>query len=379
MWIDRKNCIKISLWVNHRGRSLSPWVVNPWVSLGRHDALQFPDSCWGPNWIPYFTRQGKGGKTLDRKEFFIGIDVSKDTLELFVKPLGERMNFPQTEDGLLLMANFVQSFSPCLVVLEATGGLERAAVAILGSKGLPIVVINPRQVRDFAKAKGILAKTDKIDALVIADFAEAIRPEIRPLKSEEMQELEVLVTRRRQVVQMLTAEKERLYTASRSIKKDIQAHIQWLEKSRDRLDKDLDNMIQGSPLWRARDKILQSSKGVGPVLSHTLLAKLPELGTLNRKQVAKLVGVAPLNRDSGNFRGRRMVWGGRAEVRSVLYMATVAAIRSNPLIRAFYERLLKAGKLKKVAITACMRKLLTILNAMVKNNTSWNVAQVKNT
>lgn len=314
---------------------------------------------------------------MDRKESFIGIDVSKDILELFVKPLGERMNFPQTEDGLLLMADFVQSFSPCLVVLEATGGLERAAVAILGSKGLPIVVVNPRQVRDFAKAKGILAKTDKIDALVIADFAEAIRPEIRPLKSEEMQELEVLVTRRRQVVQMLTAEKERLYTASPSIKKDIQAHIQWLEKSRDRLDKDLDNMIQSSPLWRARDKILQSSKGVGPVLSRTLLAKLPELGTLNRRQVAKLVGVAPLNRDSGNFRGRRIVWGGRAEVCSVLYMATVAAIRSNPLIQAFYERLLKAGKLKKVAITACMRKLLTILNAMVKNNTSWNVAHVK--
>jgi len=316
---------------------------------------------------------------LDHKEIFIGIDVSKDTLEVFVKPLGERMTFAQTEDGLSLMANFVQSFSPCLAVLEATGGLERAAVAILGSKGLPIVVVNPRQVRDFAKAKGILAKTDKMDAKVIADFAEAIRPEIRPLKTEEMQELEALVTRRRQVVQMLTAEKERLYTASRSTKKDIQAHIQWLEKRRDRLDKDLGRMIQNSPLWRAKDKILQSPKGVGPVLSHTLLAKLPELGTLNRKQVAKLVGVAPLNRDSGNFRGRRTVWGGRSEVRSVLYMATVAAIRSNPVIRAFYERLIKAGKFKKVAITACMRKLLTILNAMVKNHSSWNATQVKNT
>lgn len=316
---------------------------------------------------------------MNQKEFFIGIDVSKDTLELFVKPLGKRMNFAQTEDGLSLMASFVQSFAPSLVVLEATGGLERAAVAILGSKGLPVVVVNPRQVRDFAKAKGILAKTDKIDALVIADFAETIRPEIRPLKAEELQELEALVTRRRQVIQMLTAEKERLYTAPRSTKKNIQAHIQWLEKCRDRLNKDLDGMIKSSPLWRAKDKILQSSKGVGPVLSHTLLAKLPELGTLNRKQVAKLVGVAPLNRDSGNFRGKRTVWGGRSEVRSVLYMATVAAIRSNPLIRAFYERLIKAGKLKKVAITGCMRKLLTILNAMVKNHTPWNAALAKNT
>lgn len=257
---------------------------------------------------------------MNEKEIFIGIDVSKDNLEVFVKPLGQRPAFAQTEDGLLLMVDFVQSFSPRLVVLEATGGLERAAVGALGAKGLPVVVINPRQIRDFAKAKGILAKTDKLDAEVIADFAEAIRPEIRPLKPQETQELEALVTRRRQVVQMITAEKERLPTAVRAAKKDIEAHIQWLEKRRDKLNKDLERKIQNTPLWRAKDEILQSPKGVGPVLSHMLLAKMPELGTLNRKQAGKLVGVAPLNRDSGKFRGKRKVWGGRAEIRSVLYM-----------------------------------------------------------
>jgi transposase len=314
---------------------------------------------------------------MNEKEIFIGIDVSKDNLEVFVKPLGQRPAFAQTEDGLLLMIDFVQSFSPRLVVLEATGGLERAAVGALGAKGLPVVVINPRQIRDFAKAKGILAKTDKLDAEVIAEFAEAIRPEIRPLKPQETQELEALVTRRRQVVQMITAEKERLPTAVRATKKDIEAHIQWLEKRRDKLNKDLERKIQNTPLWRTKDEILQSPKGVGPVLSHMLLAKMPELGTLNRKQAGKLVGVAPLNRDSGKFRGKRKVWGGRAEIRSVLYMATMSAIRSNPVIRVFYQRLIEAGKPHKVAITACMRKLLTILNAMVKNNTPWRAPQAE--
>ena len=314
---------------------------------------------------------------MNEKEIFIGIDVSKDNLEVFVKPLGQRPAFAQTEDGLLLMIDFVQSFSPRLVVLEATGGLERAAVGALGAKGLPVVVINPRQIRDFAKAKGILAKTDKLDAEVIAEFAEAIRPEIRPLKPQETQELEALVTRRRQVVQMITAEKERLPTAVGATKKDIEAHIQWLEKRRDKLNKGLERKIQNTPLWRAKDEILQSPKGVGPVLSHMLLAKMPELGTLNRKQAGKLVGVAPLNRDSGKFRGKRKVWGGRAEIRSVLYMATMSAIRSNPVIRAFYQRLIEAGKPHKVAITACMRKLLTILNAMMKNNTPWRAPQAE--
>jgi transposase len=281
------------------------------------------------------------------------------------------MSFAPTEDGLSLMADFIQSFSPCLVVLEATGGLERAAVATLAAKSLPVVVVNPRQVRDFAKSKGILAKTDKLDALVIAQFAQAIRPELRPLKTMEAQQLEAILSRRRQIVQMLTAEKNRWHTAPGWTRKDIRLHIAWLEKRLEKIEKELGGMIRKSPVWRVKDELLRTVKGVGPVLSQSLLSDLPELGRLDRKKIAGLVGVAPMNRDSGKFRGRRMVSGGRAEVRSVLYMGTVAAIRSNPAIRAFHERLIKAGKPPKVAITACMRKLLTILNAMMKNQTSW--------
>jgi transposase len=281
------------------------------------------------------------------------------------------MSFAQTDDGLSLMADFIQPFSPCLVVLEATGGLERAAVAILAAKRLPVVVVNPRQVRDFAKSKGILAKTDKLDALVIAQFAQAIRPELRPLKTMEAQALEAILSRRRQIVQMLTAEKNRLHSAPGWTKKDIRLHIAWLEKRLEKIEKELEGMIRKSPLWRVKDELLRTVKGVGPVLSQSLLSDLPELGSLDRKKIAVLVGVAPMNRDSGKFRGRRMVLGGRAEIRSVLYMATVAAIRFNPVIGAFHERLIKAGKAPKVAITACMRKLLTILNAMMKNQTPW--------
>ena len=272
------------------------------------------------------------------------------------------------------MVEWVQSFFPRLIVLEATGGLEKAAVCVLAVQGLPVVVVNPRQVRDFARSKGILAKTDKIDAGVIAQFAEAIRPEVRPLKTEEAQKLDALLSRRRQILQMLTAEKNRLQSAPVWVRKDIQKHIRWLQKNLDPLNQDLDRMVKESPIWRVKDEILQSAKGVGPVLSVTLISQLPELGTLKGKKIAALVGVAPLNRDSGKFRGRRSIWGGRAEVRSVLLMATRIAIRFNPVIRAFFERLQKAGKVRKVAETACMRKLLTILNAMLKNNTCWQGA-----
>jgi transposase len=289
------------------------------------------------------------------------------------------MCFAQTEDGWRLMCEFIQSFSPRLVVLEATGGLERGAVAALAVRGLPVVVVNPRQVRHFAISKGILAKTDKIDARVIAQFAESIQPEIRPLKDLEAQELDSLVTRRHQIIQMVAAEKNRLHSAPGWTRKDIRRHIEWLEKRLGKIEKDLDRMIQNSPVWRVKEEILRSMKGVGPVLCRTLLSDLPELGTLNRQKIAVLVGVAPLNRDSGRFRGRRSIWGGRAEIRSVLYMATVAAIRSNPAIRAFHERLVKAGKAPKVAITACMRKILTILNAMLKNQTPWQPEAQKNT
>jgi len=323
----------------------------------------------------FFARKGKGENDMNQQDFFVGIDTSQDILEVAVRPTGERMSFANQEDGICLLIDFIKPFSPRLIVLEATGGLERAAVFALAAKGLPVVVVNPRQVRDFARSKGILAKTDKIDAQVIVQFAESIRPEVRPLKTEEAQKLEALLSRRRQILQMLTAEKNRLHSAPAWTRKDIQIHIQWLEKNLDKFNKDLDRLVNKSPIWRAKDKILQSAKGVGPVLSVTLIGQLPELGTLNRKKIAALVGVAPLNRDSGKFRGRRTIWGGRSEIRSVLLMATRVAIRFNPVIRAFYERLEKAGKKRKVAETACMRKLLTILNAMMKNRTCWQAVQ----
>lgn len=311
---------------------------------------------------------------MNTQDCFIGLDVSKDTLEVAVRPTEERKTFANQEDGLSLLIDFVKPLSPRLIVLEATGGLEKAAVCALAVARLPVVVVNPRQVRDFAKAKGILAKTDQIDAGVIAQFGEAIRPEIRPLKTEEAQKLDALLSRRRQISQMITAEKNRLQAAPVWIRKDIQKHIAWLQKALDQFTQDLDRMVKESPIWRAKDEILQSVKGVGPVLSVTLISQLPELGTLKGKKIAALVGVAPLNRDSGKYRGRRAIWGGRAEVRSVLLMATRIAIRFNPVIRAFFERLKKAGKIRKVAETACMRKLLTILNAMMKNNTRWQAA-----
>ena len=309
------------------------------------------------------------------REVFIGIDVSKEKLDVAVRPMGEFMSFSNNEDGISCVVDFVKSFFPSLVVLEATGGLETAAVGMLADKGLPVVVINPRQVRDFAKATGKLAKTDAIDAHLIARFGEAVRPELRLLKDQEAQKLTALITRRRQIVEMITAEKNRLNTAPKWTSKDIQTNISWLEKCLKKVDKDLKNLLKKSPVWREKDEILQSTPGVGPVLSMTLLSGLPELGNLNRKEIAALVGVAPLNRDSGLFRGKRMIWGGRANIRSVLYMSATCAMRFNPTIRIFYERLRLAGKLHKVAITACMRKLLVILNTMIKNRTYWSTVQ----
>lgn len=311
---------------------------------------------------------------MNATDVFIGVDVSKETLDVAVRPTGEEMSFANTEDGVAVMRDFIQSFSPRLIVLEATGGWEGVAVSALAAKGLPVVVVNPRHVRNFAKATGFLAKTDKIDARILARFAEAVKPEVRPLKGEEAQRLEAFLTRRRKLLQMLTAEKNRLVLAPRWTKKDIQAHIAWLDKELAKVNKGLQNLIKKSPLWRERDEILQSAKGVGPTMSITLVSDLPELGTLNGKKIAALVGIAPLNRDSGKYRGRRGIWGGRSQVRVVLYMAARAAIRFNPVIRAFAERLKKAGKPYKVVVTACMRKLLTILNAMVKNGTRWRPA-----
>jgi transposase len=304
-------------------------------------------------------------------EAYVGIDVSKDLLDAKVLPSNEFQQFSNDDAGIKKLIKFLKKIDPVLIVFESTGGLEMPAVGSLIENILPVVIINPRQIRDFAKATGRLAKTDSIDAGTIARFARDIRPEVRPIKDEHTQLLSALNARRRQIVDMLVAEKNRLYTAPKPNKKSIQKHIQWLERSLEDINKDIDKTIKKSSTWRENDKILQSFKGVGPIVSASLLCDLPELGTLNRKKIATLVGVAPLNCDSGRFRGRRRIKGGRANVRRKLYMAAVASIRHNPMIKDFYNRLIDAGKPPKLAITACMRKILTILNAMMKNRTYW--------
>jgi len=266
----------------------------------------------------------------------------------------------------------LKQLRPASILLEATGGFETLASATLSAADLPVSVVNPRQVRDFAKATGELAKTDRLDCRVLAHFAAAIAPPVRPMKSDETQHLEALLRRRRQIVEMLVAEKNRLTNnRDRAVVKDLQAHISWLEQRLKSRDDELQRVLKSSPVWRERDDLLRSVPGVGPVLSLTLLAQLPELGQLNRRQIAKLVGLAPFNWDSGQWRGSRHIWGGRASVRTPLFMATLCAIRVNPPIKSFYRRLIAAGKAPKVAIVACMRKLLTILNTMVKTQTSW--------
>jgi transposase len=307
-------------------------------------------------------------------DIFVGIDVSKAVLDIAVAPTGEAWSVPNTPEGMLQLVGRLGELAPKLIVMEATGGLERRAVAALAGAALPVVAVNPRQVRDFAKATGQLAKTDAIDAAVLALFADRIRPPVRPLPDEETRELEALVVRRRQVVEMITAEKNRLAAAppSKRVRTAIGKTIKWLQKQLEETDNDLDSAIKGSSAWREKDDLLRSVPGVGKVLSRTLLSLLPELGTLGKKQVAALVGVAPLNRDSGQQRGRRCVWGGRANVRAVLYMGALVASRFNPVIRAFHARLIASGKLPKVALVACMRKLLTILNAIARDRIPWN-------
>jgi transposase len=264
--------------------------------------------------------------------------------------------------------------APTLVVLEATGGLEAFVVGRLAEASMPVVVANPRQVRDFARATGRLAKTDRIDADVLAQFGKAIQPSPRPLRDAEQEQLRALMVRRQQLVEMLVAEKNRLRTASTVVRPSIESHIEWLEKQQRDLNRDLNQFIKSLPLWQAKAKLLTSAPGVGLTMSAGLLAWLPELGRLNRHEIAALVGVAPFNRDSGTLRGKRMVWGGRAELRALLYMATLTAVRYNPPLATFYRRLRSAGKPGKVALTAAMRKLLVILNTMVKNNTPWRLS-----
>lgn len=311
----------------------------------------------------------------ERVRRWVGVDVAKATLDVHIRPTGDHWSAANDEAGIQELVKRVRAADPEQIVIEATGGYELAVVGALGAAALPVVVVNPRQVRDFAKATGRLAKTDQLDAAILARFAEQVQPEARPLTTAAQQELAALLTRRRQLIEMLTAEKYRYAQAlgpgATRVRKRVQAHLDFLARELGIVDEDLGTLVRESPVWRERDDLLRSAPGVGPVLSVTMLAALPELGTLDRKAIAALVGVAPLNRDSGMMRGRRMVYGGRAPVRAVLYMSTLAATRYNPVIRAFYRRLLAAGKPKKVALTACMRKLLIILNAMVRQGTPW--------
>ncbi len=303
---------------------------------------------------------------------FVGIDVSKAHLDVSHRPGGEAYRVANDESGIGDLVSRFSERAPTLIVLEATGGYEAACAAGLAVAGLLVAVVNPRQVRDFAKATGKLAKTDALDAAVLAHFAESVRPEARPLDDHETQELSEVVGRRRQLVDMLTAETNRMYSCrTDSVRKRIYEHVKWLRRQLKDVDKDLDTKIKESPLWREKDELLQSVPGVGRVLVRTLLADVPELGSLDAKQIASLVGVAPLNRDSGTMRGKRRIWGGRASVRRVLYMAAVSAARHNPVLKAFYERLVGSGKRKKVALVACMRKLLITLNAMMRDNSAW--------
>jgi transposase len=304
-------------------------------------------------------------------QVFVGIDVSKAQLDVALRPTADHWHVSNDEPGIATLVERLRTIQPTLVVLEATGGLEVPVTGALAEAGVPVVVVNPRHAREFAKATGRLAKTDPLDAQGLAHFAEAVRPSPRPLPDAQAQALSALLTRRRQLVQMLTAERRRLQSAPQRIRADIQAHITWLERRLARTDDDLAAAIRSSPLWRAKDELLQSMPGVGPVLSRTLVAEVPELGMVNRKEIAALIGVAPFNYDSGALRGKRAVWGGRAHVRAVLYMSTLAAVRHNPVLKAFYERLRAVGKAPKVALTACMRKLLTMLNAMLKHQTPW--------
>jgi len=302
---------------------------------------------------------------------FTGIDVSKDQLDVAVRPTNEKMSFANEDDGIDMLIKRLLPFQPHLIVLEATGSYHQLVLGRLLACGLPAIAINPRQSRDFARAIGRLAKTDSIDANVLAEFADKIRPELRSIPDEATQQLDAICTRRRQLVTMLAAEKNRHHSGPAAIRSQIKKHIVWLEKQINELQRDLDKLIRSTPAWREKDDLLRSCKGIGPTTSHTMLASLPALRTLSRHRIAALVGVAPFNSDTGKYRGQRHVQGGRIDVRCVLYMATLAAIRSNPVIRAFHHRLIAAGKAKKVAITACMRKLLTILNAMVRTNTRW--------
>ena len=310
---------------------------------------------------------------------FVGIDVSKASLEVAMVPRGERGSYANDTEGMAKLVERLVEVAPSLIVLEATGKFHLPATLAMLEAGLRPVVVNPRQAKDFAKATGRLSKTDEIEALALALFAQAIKPTFRPLPDEATRELSELVGRRGELVGMITSERNRLgATLSRAVRQDIQTHLTWLEARLEELDRDLDEKVKGNPVWWEKDTLLREEKGVGRGLSLTLLGRLPELGEVSNKKIAALVGVAPFACDSGLMKGRRMTWGGRGDVREVLYMATLSATRFNPAIRSFYQHLLSRGKPKKVAIVACMRKLLVILNTLVRNDCLWSPQPTKN-
>jgi transposase len=309
---------------------------------------------------------------MPESEIFVGVDVSKAQLDVGVSSSEGVSSFPNSEPGISELVRWLGELSPTLVVMESTGGFEVPVAAALAASGVPVVIANPRQVRDFAKATGQLAKTDQIDAHILALFAERVRPPIRPLPDEATRELDAIIGRRRQIIDMITAEKNRLGFALAPVQKGIKKHIRWLERQLNDVDSDLDELIRNSPVWRAKSDLLRDVPGVGPNLARTLIAELPELGQLTHKQIAALVGVAPFSRDSGLMRGKRMIWGGRSSVRTALFLSTWSASKWNPVIRVFYQRLRANGKPPKVAMVACMRKLLVILNAMLRDGREWD-------
>ena len=316
---------------------------------------------------------------MEQEAVYVGIDVSKNHVDVAVRPTGQTWTISNDESGIRELVSRLKVLGPAIVVLESTGGLELPSVAALAAAALPVAIVNPRQVRDFARATGTLAKTDALDAVALAHFADAVRPVLRPLRDAETQVLSSLVVRRHQVVSIVVAERNRLRSAIAAVRPRIETHIAWLEQELSDIDEGLRQTLRSSPEWREKDDILRSVPGVGEQLSLALLSQLPELGKLNRRQVAALVGVAPYNRDSGTLRGKRQIWGGRARPRAVLYMGAMVASRFNPVIRDFYQRLLTAGKPKKVALTACMRKLLVILNSMLKSRTLWSAEHASTT
>ena len=312
---------------------------------------------------------------MQKNKEYVGVDVSQESLDMVAHHTGESRSFSNDSAGIANSTAWLTEVKPAIIVMEATGGMEVPLYIALQEASLPAAVINPRQIRDFARSIGILAKTDKVDAKVLARYAATVQPEARPLPDEEAHKLRTLVTRRRQLGEMIIAETNRARaTRDKAMKQRIHAHLEWLRQELANIDKDISRTIKKNPVWQAKNKLLQSTPGVGPVLSATLIAELPELGILNHKKIAALVGIAPFNRDSGKHRGERRIWGGRCKVRQSLYMAALSAARCNPAIETFYQRLVASGKEKKVALTACMHKLLTILNAMLKHNSHWSYA-----